>query len=324
MAHLRTSSFSAVLALGASVVLLPAAPPAAAPRTLNGFNLDGALVDPAKILPGGPPRDGISALTDPATLPVPEVSYLREEDEVVGVVRGGEARAYPVRILVWHEIVNDAVGGDPLAVVDCPLCGSFTVVDRRAGKRTLEFGVSGLLYQSDVLLYDRQTESLWSQLAGKSVTGPLKGRRLRLLPFELSTWGDWKARHPEGRVLSADTGYARDYGRQPYGGYASSSDLYFPVDRFPPPRGFHPKTRVVGVEIGGVPKAYPFPELEAAGGTVLERRGGADFRVSCDAASGRVRVEDAAGAPLPFTVAFWFAWYNFHPDTEVFRAGGGP
>ncbi len=153
-----------------------------AAERLNGFDVSNALIPREAILSGGPPRDGIPAIVRPRFDPASRAaSFLKDEDLVVSVTVEDETRAYPLRILVWHETVNNVIRGQPLAITYCPLCGTAMVFDRRVGERTLDFGLSGLLYQSDVLMYDRQTESLWSQLAMQSVAGATGGPEVALV-----------------------------------------------------------------------------------------------------------------------------------------------
>jgi len=187
------------------------------------------------------------------------------------------------------------------------------------GERTLSFGVSGLLYNSDVLLYDRNTNSLWSQLLAKAVSGPLKGTVLRQLPAQHTSWAAWRDEHPDTRVLSRDTGFRRDYSSSPYRGYERSARLYFDVAH-EAPRDFHPKALVLGVASDGVYKAYPFDELRAAGKErIRDSVGGQDLVVVWNEQAVSARAEAPDGSLLPTTVSYWFAWYAFHPETEVFR-----
>ena len=204
-----------------------------------------------------------------------------------------------------------------MVITYCPLCGSGVAFSARAAGRARRFGVSGLLYNSDVLLYDRETESLWSQLLARAVSGPLKGQRLEVLPLIHTTWGDWRRRHPRSLVLSRDTGYDRDYDRDPYAGYTERRRPLFPVrhqdGRFPP------KERVLGLVAGGQARAWPFSELALSRGVVEDRLNGQSLRIHFDRATQSARAEDPSGKPLPATVLFWFAWYAFHPDTTVYR-----
>ena len=217
--------------LAAVALLLPATPGVAAPVERNGFVLEPASVAVAEILAGGPLRDGIPALDEPANVPASAAPW-DDEDLVIGLEVEGEARAYPLAILVWHELVNDRLGGRPVLVSYCPLCGTGIVFDRRIAGRERSFGVSGLLYRSDLLLYDRETESLWSQISAEAVTGPSRGQRLTLVRSRMLPWGTWRRRHPATTVLSRQTGHQRRYGSSPYGDYARSERLVFPALRW--------------------------------------------------------------------------------------------
>ncbi len=185
----------------------------------NGFDTSDSLVPNNEILKGGPPRDGIPAIHKPRFLPADEVSFLAPQDRVLGISMGGVAKAYPVRILNWHEIVNDRIGEDVFVITFCPLCGTGMAFSSLIEGRHLRFGVSGLLYNSDVLLYDLETESLWSQIMGTAVTGAMRGTHLTHLPLLHTTWKKWQELHPDSQVLTEDTGFVRDYGRNPYAGY---------------------------------------------------------------------------------------------------------
>lgn len=279
-----------------------------------GFKLDNVTIPVADIRAGGPPRDGIPSIDRPKFVPAAQVRFLAADDMVVSFTHQGETRAYPLRILVWHEIANDRIGDLAINVSYCPLCGSAMVFDRTIDGRTLEFGVSGLLYQSDVLMYDRQTESLWSQLEMAAVSGPQVGRKLRLLTAQHLTWSAWKKEHPDGLVLSTDTGHDRDYSELPYGEYERSPRLMFPVKSNRP--DLPTKAWVVGVVVNGVARAYPRDQLPD-GQIVEDMVGGTPLRLRYDRASRRLSVTDPAGTPLPHTPAYWFAWQAFHPDTTV-------
>jgi len=268
-----------------------------------------------EILSGGPPKDGIPALTDPQVVSAEEATYLRAADRVLGVVIGTQARAYPIRILNWHEVVNDQLSGTPIVVTYCPLCGTGMVFRaERRGQRML-FGVSGLLYNSDVLLHDKETESLWSQLKMEAVTGPRLGEQLEWLPAQHITWEIWRTAHPQTDVLSLNTGYDRDYGHDPYAGYATNSRLMFPV-RHRDAR-LAPKAWVAGVLIDGQPKAYPLKRLSS--GHVLEDRVGVQMlHIMYDANARSVQVTDANKNEVPVVQAYWFAWAAFYPETWLY------
>lgn len=282
----------------------------------NGFNLDNASIPVAEILPGGPPRDGIPALDKPEFLEADAATFLQNEDRVLGIFRNGIAKAYPIGILNWHEIVNDSFAGEGIVVTFCPLCGTGMAFEARIDGRTRSFGVSGLLYNSDVLLYDRESESLWSQIARRAVSGEMLGTSLTMVAVAHTSWADWRSRYPQTLVLSTRTGYSRDYTRNPYDGYEVSEATYFPVAN--KNNRYHPKELVLGLEIDGVFKAYPFVELAKTGGSFRDQVGGSPVQVEFDAAHRTGRVLNADGVEIPTVIAFWFAWTAFHPETEIY------
>lgn len=306
--------FCAVAAIIAGALV--AAPGLTAER--NGFDLSGSLIPANEIEHGGPPRDGIPSIDEPNFVQARRATLLSPASRVLGVSRNGVAKAYPIAILNWHEVVNDTFGHEAIAVTFCPLCGTGMAFMASVEGRRLQFGVSGLLYNSDVLLYDRQTQSLWSQIAASAVSGPMKGKALVAIPIAHTTWSDWSRRNPDTLVLSPPAGSSRDYTRDPYAGYASDERLYFSV-RSRSAR-YHPKERVIGVRIDRQFKAYPFVELARSGASVNDTLGGRKVRVEFDAAHRTGRIIDDAGREIPSVIAFWFAWYAFHPDTEVFVA----
>jgi hypothetical protein len=305
-------------AAGPLAALLAIAPAAAAspdPPTANGFVLSPGDLPVQEIVAGGLPRDGIPALSNPPRSSA-EASAWDDDEVVVGVAWNGEARAYPLPILVWHELVNDTLGGRPILVSYCLLCGTAMVFDRRIDGRERSFGVSGLLYRSDLLLYDRETESLWSQIAAKAVTGPSRGERLTLVRARILPWGSWRKRHPETTILTRDTGYQREYGTSPYEGYAGSERLVFPA---PLDRRYHPKMPTVGLRLReGEARAYPAAELLRAGGSVADRFAGRPVRVAYDSENQVFDVE--APAEVEIVEGFWFAWMAFHPESSVYTA----
>lgn len=285
---------------------------------LSGFDYSRHSIPVDEIFSGGPPKDGIPSLDQPRFMTSNQAkNFVKDGDRVLGLARNGHAKAYPVKILNWHEIVNDKIGNQAVVVTFCPLCGTGMVFDARVKGQSLIFGVSGLLYQSDMLLYDRKTESLWSQIKTEAVTGPLTGARLKLLSSTQTTWRQWKKKHPRTLVLSQKTGYRRDYDRDPYMGYYKSSRLMFEVKNRN--RDFHPKERVIGVTLGGTVKVYPFSELAKAKQPVRDKLNGKPVRVMFDKKSQTAVIRDDKGNEIPSVVGFWFAWFAFHPDTEVFR-----
>ncbi len=218
-------------------------------------SLPAPLVDPGELVSGGPPPDGIPSVDEPILVDPASVDWLADDEPVLALELSGEHRAYPVQILIWHEIVNDVVAGTPVAVTYCPLCNSALAFDRRLGDRLLTFGVSGLLYRSDLVMFDRQTESFWSQIEGRAIAGHLAGEQLKRLPIQTVAWSQWRAAHPDGQVLNRDTGFKRDYGRNPYIGYDNASDDPFLFAGDPDPR-LAPKERIIGLgEADGDPTA---------------------------------------------------------------------
>lgn len=221
-----------------------------------------ALVPLDEIVSGGPPPDGIPAIDRPVFVsPTAAAAWLRPTEPVVALRVGGDARAYPLQILMWHEIVNDVVDGAPLVITYCPLCNSALVFERVVEGVTLDFGTSGMLYKSDLVMYDRQSHSLWSQMDGRAIVGDRAGTRLKLRPANTIAFEDWRAAHPEGQVLSRDTGHGRRYGVNPYEGYDQPAlGPFLFQGRLDPRRP--PKERVVGVAVGEARRAYPWPLLE--------------------------------------------------------------
>jgi hypothetical protein len=218
------------------------------------------LVDPARIIDGGPPPDGIPALADANFEHADTVDWLIGEEPVVSLTLGGETRAYPVQILIFHEIVNDTVGGVPVAVTYCPLCNSAIAFDRRVAGRVVTFGTSGKLLYSNLVMYDRQTRSLWPQLAGQAVAGLLTGTRLTAYPVQTVAWQDWLKANPHAWVLSQQTGYDRSYGFNPYGGYDQPSSQPFDLAQPADPR-LPPKTRIVALGGATQPTAITLDSL---------------------------------------------------------------
>ncbi len=223
-------------------------------------------VDYGEFLSGGPPPDGIPAIDEPDFESVEEArTWLGESWPVMFFEHAGDARAYPLAILMWHEIVNDVVGGKPVSLTFCPLCNATVVFDRTLSDGTvLDFGTSGNLRNSDLVMYDRQTQSWWQQFTGEAVVGTYTGTTLTMLPSQIIAWSEFAETHPDGLVLSRNTGHVRNYGRNPYVGYDDINNNPFLFTGVLD--GRLPATaRVVAVEIGDVWKAYPFSELENAG-----------------------------------------------------------
>jgi len=280
------------------------------------FDLRNNLVPKHRILSGGPPRDGIPAILEPKFATVENTGgFLKDTDRVLALTLDGVSKAYPVKILNWHELVNDHFNGRPVIITFCPLCGTGMIFDRLFDGKEYTFGVSGLLYKSDVLLYDHQTESLWSQIAGKAVTGKMSGTKLKLLPAVNTTWGRWKRERPDTLALTTDTGYKRDYSVDPFDSYKATDRVMFPMLEMD--QRFNNKETVIGISLNGDTKAYPFSLLKKAEPPIKDTVGGVSILVHFDKDSSTAYITGADGARLPATVGFWFAWYAFNPDTKV-------
>jgi hypothetical protein len=229
------------------------------------------LVPLDDFLPGGPPRDGIRPLDHPRAVSVSDGDrYLRPDEPVLALALGSSARAYPVRILLWHEIANDVLAGRPVAVTYCPLCNSGVAFDRRVDGHVLRLGTTGLLRRSDLVMWDRQTESWWQQLDGRALVGRLAGKRLRMLPLAMMSWADYKRRYPYAEVLAERTGYERPYGLTPYRRYDTGGRPFGFNGRLD--RRLPAMERVLAVRVTGKTVAAPYAVLRAR--PVLDTRVG--------------------------------------------------
>lgn len=305
----------AILALVALSMRAAAGEP---PSFFNGFEVENGLIDPVEIDHGGPGRDGIPALDAPLFHAGAERDgKIRAGDRVLGVHYNGVSKAYPIDILDHHEIVNDRFGETPMTVTFCPLCGTGMVFYAEVDGQLLNFGVSGLIYNSDLLLYDRNTMSLWSQIMKTAVTGPLKGSRLTQVPAQYTTWAGWQQQYPDSLLLSRETGHLRDYDQVMYEEYrrlpmvlysTGHQDLRIPA-----------KTWVVGIEVDGAALALPFEELDQLRAPLEIAVGDSPVKVQWDRDASVARAFDSEGRELPATAAYWFAWVAFHPETVLYR-----
>ena len=284
---------------------------------ITGFKTDNAIVPQEDILSGGPPKDGIPAILQPEFVRPTEAGFLKESDDVIGVRIGNEARAYPIKILNWHEVVNDTVNGVPIVVTFWPLTQTGVVYSRNVNDEKLTFGVSGRLYKSNVLLYDHQTESLWSQLKRQAISGPRAGSILQILPSGRVKWKTWQKQNRKTLVLSDNTGFLRDYSLDPYEGYYSFGGLMFPVGDVR--QDMSAKERVLGIEIDKHAKAYPLNWLSTHPGILKDTIGNRSIQIEVNPDGEVVAVKDAQGKPIPATYSYWFAWQAFHRETEVFK-----
>lgn len=306
---------------------------------------------------GGVRVDGIPSLDNPALVTAPEATYLVEDDLVFGVEINGDARAYPLRIMGWHEMFNDVIGGKPVALAYCTLCGAGVLYETTIPGQgaPFVFGSSGFLYRSNKLMFDRRTDSLWNQFTGKPVAGPLvkSGIELKALPVTITSWAEWQRKHPDTRVLSLETGHRRDYGSGVvYRDYFGSADLMFPS--LGGGRDLEQKDYVFGLRLPGGAKAYPLRTFD--GGRVINDRVGFRDVVLVGVAKTRtVRAYDSGGrrftggtldaltdstgtvwraeeealiSPtgdrlprLPGHIAYWFGWQSFTGGQSEFYGG---
>jgi Protein of unknown function (DUF3179) len=313
---------------GGAVGLGEASPPPDAAQWKTDFTK--RLVPLGEFKSGGPPKDGIPAIDEPRYTRADDVEFLEDREPVILLTVDGESRAYPLQILTWHEIANTRLGDTPVAVTFCPLCNTAIVFDRRVDGRELSFGTTGKLRDSDLVMYDRQTESWWQQFSGRALVGKLAGTKLRQLSARIVSWGDFRRMHPSGLVLNRDTGFARDYGTNPYAGYDDvDSPPYFAArndddDRLPP------KERVVYVEAGRDAFAVPYSDLvemrridieTQAGKLVVRWRPGVASALDAGAIAEGRDVGSATvlldGRPVPFSEPFWFAVAALRPDIEI-------
>ena len=346
MIRLRTPSpgsgrrpllLAAIFVLAGAFVPIDESAVADAPRSWKGewpkTDFSNAIVDLASIRSGGPPKDGIPPIDDPKFTTVGQAAMkgLAGREPVISVVIGEDARAYPLRILMWHEIVNDSVGGRPVSVTWCPLCNSAVVFDRRLGERVLDFGTTGKLRNSDLVMYDRQTETWWQQFLGQGIVGTLAGRKLKMLPMRVESFERFGGRYPGGKVLIPNNEGVRAYGHNPYRRYDTRSRPYFPVGSLPP--GVPPLERVV--VIGR--QAWTFSLLRekrkvAAGAYIIAwEKGQASALDSAVIAEGRdignviVQRKGARGQlqDAVHDVSFAFAFHAFHPDGKIHSLPAG-
>jgi hypothetical protein len=278
------------------------------------------LVHPDKIVKGiqspGDVKDSIPSIDNPKFVSAEEADqWIQDNELVLAIIYKEVKRVYPLQIMTWHEIVNDMIAGDPVLITYCPLCGSGIAYERTIDGEEVEWGTSGKLYNSNLVMYDRKTNSYWTQIGGRAIVGELTGRRLKPISIETVVWRDWKVAHPDSEVLSQNTGFIRSYGNDPYGSYYEDSFVFFPVEERDD--RIHPKTVVFGVEVGGVFKAYMEDDLKEMG-SIEDTVGGVRVRVERDDA-GVVKVTKLdSGVEIVKERDFWFAWYAFHPDTEVY------
>jgi hypothetical protein len=286
-----------------------------AEREFNDFEVEGALVPRESIIAGGPGRDGIHSVDAPEFAPPEGATWVEPKTPVLGVELRGEARAYPVHLLEYHQIVNDVLGGVPVAVTFGPLSATALAFHRKLDDRVLSFGVSGLLYNSNFLMYDRETESLWSQFEGRAIAGPLAGNRLQRIRVRQESTATWLSRFPGSKILRRPDRMRIDYRYSPF-------DRYMVADRIPYPvnaqdRRFHAKELVVGVVVKGKARAYLDSLVTGAGGSVEDVFQGKRIQIRYDRETAVFNWE--APDDVELTEAYWFTWKAFHPETEIWR-----
>lgn len=294
-----------------------AAPPAVdIPRQLETqFSTDWSQANPAimEAVSGGPKKDGIPALDNPNFVPLSSVDT---PDSVQAIVLfdGVERKVYPYNILTWHEIVNDTVGNTPVAVTFCPLCGSAIVYDRTLPDGTVSsFGVSGSLLESNMIMYDRATESLWQQSTGRTLAGKHHSETLAHVPFQLQTLGEVRSQHPHALILSEDTGYARDYTRNPYAGYETNNRFAFEPSTID--TTFPPKSIMAVFRVGETPVAVPWLALREAGKASFTHETTVYTLTTTEA--GELTITTTAGETVPFYFEMWFSFAAQHEEREI-------
>lgn len=286
-----------------------------------------ASVDFDEFLHGGPPKDGIPPIDEPAFVSVAEADLiLADREPVIGLVVNGEAKAYPLQVLMFHEIANDSIGGVPVSVTFCPLCNAAIVFDRRVGDRVLDFGTTGKLRKSDLVMWDRQTESWWQQFLGEAIVGEMTGTRLTMIPSRLESWARFRARAPEAQVLVPNGLHRRSYGGNPYLNYDSSARPF--LFRGEMPEGIAPLMRVVTLGARGAwsldfMKHHRTVRLDD-GITIRWEPGQASALDSGEIAEGRdvgnftvTRVVDGREVDVQHGVDFVFAYHAFYPDSPI-------
>ena len=289
-------------------------------------DFDRTTQDLSRVRSGGPPRDGIPSIDAPRFVPIAEETGLAASEPVIGFALAGDARAYPVRILTWHEIVNDTVGGVPVVVTYCPLCNSSLVFERRLGDEVLDFGTTGKLKESNLIMYDRQTDSWWQQFTGEAIAGTHAGARLKLLPSRLQSWSQFKADHPDGTVLVPNNPGLRNYGSNPYVGYDTGFPFLYDGQL---PEKISPMERVVVVRRdAGAPIVLTMSLVRKAGrverdGYAIAWTSGQNSALDTGSVSegwdvGNITVRKN-GRDVAHDVTFAFVAHAFHPDAPIER-----
>ena len=324
---------AAKITLGCLLIAIALAPPTLANPAQWKFewpNTDFTKhsVDYGEILSGGPPKDGIPAIDNPAFESLSDVSHIPDTEPVVGVSLNGEMRAYPLHILMWHEIVNDIVGDVPITVTFCPLCNTAVVFDRRVAGKVLDFGTTGKLRNSDLVMYDRQTETWWQQFLGEAIIGELLGTVLEVIPARLESFANFKARaDASAKVLVPNSRFRRAYGANPYVGY-DSRDRPYPFFRGELPTEVAPLSRVINIngEAWALDLLRKKNRVEIKDGIIITWEPGQNSALDSGQISrgvdvGNVVVQKPNGKGVledfPYRVDFAFAFRAFYPDAPI-------
>lgn len=283
----------------------------------NGFEMTNLDIPLTEIFQAGPGKDGIPSLEIPRFSNAEKIDFLREDDLVIGVVHNGIAKAYPLQIMNYHEVINDQFDDQPLVITYSPLTASAAAFSADVDGKAHTFGVSGLLYNNNLLLYDWETETLWSQMKAQAVTGSNSGKSLERIVTTTSTWASWKAQHPATKVLSPRTGYKRNYDLNPYAMFGPDSRrLMFPVARRD--KKLPLKEQVLGLSYQGVSRAYPLALLRNTANKPLEDNlNGLKVSIRYDVSAKLVKVTDQSGRDISAVTCYWYAWSSIFPETDI-------
>ena len=287
------------------------------------------IINLKEILDGGPPRDGIPPIDRPKYKSIAESQELTATEPVISLEINGDARAYPLRVMTWHEIVNDVVGGVPVTITYCPLCNTAIVFKRELDGQILDFGTTGKLRYSDLVMYDRQTESWWQQFTGEAIIGKMTGKKLKLVPSRLDSFARFTAQYPNGKVLTPNDPRLRRYGQNPYEFY-DTRKLPYGLFRGDMPVGINPMARIVAIETVSGPYAVALNLLRkkktlTKGDIIFQWISGQNSALDSKMISkgrdiGNVTVQKKTGngmKDIVYHLTFAFAFNAFHPDVLI-------
>jgi hypothetical protein len=275
------------------------------------------LIDLDKVVDGGPGKDGVESIDEPKFVSINKANeFLDEDNSGIGLQLNGESRFYPYKILVQHQIVNDFIGQTPIVITYCPLSGVSVVFERTIDDEVVEFGTSGKLLRSNMLMYNRNddvtNQSLWSQMAGEAVVGVHTGTKLRIVSSNTYKYSDWKEKYPEGKVLSIDTGFDKDYETDPYSDYYENNTIGFGASFSDDRLG--QKEKIIGIKVENIKKAYDLEFLQV--GQITDEVGESKITITKNEI-GEISISDTDGNPIQFVSSFWFAWLTTYPETEL-------